>query len=115
MNRFAIIKQSTDMRAPQTEIVFTRSRKKAASAALTVDRMTHADPEAERNWHHTLTRVFSLPPGWRKPTEMMLWERARARSSYTYPRNAKDELASEICRVGTRLGAADFVGKVADA
>lgn len=103
MGRYAIIRQSTDLRRLQTEIEFTTSRRRVQEALSEEPRYVEADPKRAKNWHHIIVEVYELPEGWRKPSRKWLTEEARARSTRDYPRAAEDVLASVIRQVGCEV------------
>jgi hypothetical protein len=103
MTRYALISQSTDLRAPETKISFTTSRKKALLFKSQGGKFTHGDPEGSKNWHHTFNYAIQLNPGWRKPTRKWLEEKARKESSRDYPRFSHDILANLCFNNGIEL------------
>jgi hypothetical protein len=102
MRRYAIIRQSTDSRSPNSRVEFTTSKKVILAALEEKSKLSYEDPEAAKNWHHDLTYVYKLPEGWRKPSQKFLSEKSSRRSS-TYPRTKIDILAEEIMKDGERI------------
>ena len=100
--RYAIIRQSTDSRCPMSEVEFTRSKKVISAALVEKPKLTYNDPEAAKNWHHTLTYVYELPDGWRRPSQKFLSERV-SKCSSCYPRTKTDILADKIMDDGVRV------------
>jgi len=90
------IEQSTDLRYPGTRIRKFSSEKAALKWKSRGGGYTHTDPDSVRNWHHTIRRVFRMPPGWRPPSRAKLRKEAKEKSTPSYPRNENDVLAAYI-------------------
>lgn len=102
MRRYAIIRQSTDSRNPNSRVEFTTSRKAVLAALEEKPKLSYEDPEAAKNWHHDLTYVYELPKGWRKPSQKFLSEKS-SQCSTSYSRTKTDTLAKEIMKDGVRI------------
>lgn len=103
MPRYAVIEQSTDLRARGTKIRFTNSKTKALSYLKGSGRYTYGDPNFAQNWHRTFVEVYELPDGWRKPSKKKLEEEAMRWSTSTYPRTVNDVLAYVISSEGIEV------------
>jgi hypothetical protein len=100
--RYAIIRQSTDSRSPNSRIEFTTSKRAVSAALGEKPKLSYGDPEAAKNWHHDLTYVYKLPAGWRKPSQKFLSIKSSQCSS-SYPRTETDILAEKIVDDGVRI------------
>jgi len=101
--RYAIIRQSTDSRRPNSKVEFTGSKRVVSDALEEKMKLTYADPAAAKNWHHDITYIYELPVGWRKPSEKYLLENSVKWSTSSYPRSKIDILAEKIMRDGNRI------------
>jgi hypothetical protein len=96
------IEQSTDMRAPQTRII--RFRSKAAALKWRDERggeLTHDDPEAARNWHHTFRSVYVTTEG--LPSRKAMEAMAFRESTSMYPKTMQDIMARMIFMRGAEV------------
>jgi hypothetical protein len=100
--RYAIIRQSTDSRSPNSRIEFTISKKAILAALEEKAKLSYADPAGARNWHHDIASVYELPIGWRKPSQKYLSEKSIC-SGTTYYRSETDILAEKIMCDGDRI------------
>ena len=100
---YAIIRESTDSRLPNSKVEFTRSKRRVREALQERARLTHEDPAAAKNWHHTLTRVFEMPFGWRRPTAKQLKEESDKTMRSAYRRYPEDVLSEVVHRDGEQV------------
>jgi len=103
MPLYAVVKQSTDMRHPETQVFFVRSLKRAKELRVGSGEFVYDDPDSANNYHRIFTQVYELPNNWRKPSQRELEREARENSTPTYPRNATDVLARRIKEVGLEI------------
>ena len=102
------IEQSTDMRNPRTVIKKFSTRKSALKWASESGGYSdkgaanNALPVPSQNWHHSFRYVWETN-GWRSPSVAKLDEMAWKISTSTYPRYARDVLASLIEKNGTEV------------
>jgi hypothetical protein len=101
VTRYAIIRQSTDSRSPNSRVEFTTSKHAIANALKEEIKLTYADPVGAKNWHHDITYVYELPIGWRRPSEKYLLEKSIKWSTPSYPRSKIDILADKLCAMDT--------------
>ena len=105
MTTYYGIEQSTDSRCPQTRVKRLSNRATAERYAAMGTRLTYADPDVARNWHHTFYSAWAMPSGWRAPSPTCLAAAAQRSSSRDYPRTSADVLALAIERDGERVRA----------
>ena len=103
--RYALITYSTDMQCPNYQIEFTTSRAKALKHYNRDAILTHKDPNVVRNYHHTLTSVFVLEDGFRKPTQQFISDESFRLRGSIYSPNANGILYSYICKHSTEFEA----------
>ena len=103
MTRYAIIRQSTDLKSPNTRIRFVSSKKLVREALNEEKKLSFSNPEAAKNWHHDLSYIYEIPFNWRKPREKYLTEKSEKTRGGCYPRNREDILAHEISKVGREI------------
>ena len=69
MTRYCVVSQTTNPKAPQTQLTLTQSLAQALALAAHSGEYTHADPRSARDWSHAFVRIYVAPKGWRMPHE----------------------------------------------
>lgn len=101
----ALVEQSTSLERPETVVKFVTSERKARQwlGDPKNGRFTSANPDADRNHHHTFRKAFMMPFGWRRPSRKRLDDLAWKAYSPTYRTTPTDILASIVEREGKEI------------
>lgn len=93
------VEQSTDQRCPRTEIKKFSSEKQAMKWKNKDNgKLTYADPEGARNYHHTFKSIYYLEGRIDKKDSIMNNEGSR-----DYPRNTNDNIAFYLYKYGEEI------------
>ncbi len=108
MAQYLGIEQSTDIKCQMTKLrLFTSRKRTLAWIAESACRLTYADPEGARNFHHTLRDAVELPKGRGLTTlrrEVIKKDKATPYNQRgVYYGSTDDRVASLARRVGTKV------------